>query len=100
MNLTTGKGDDSTCKVLSGGPGGVPHTHHIDSRSHSLSALILPGWPIALALLAQIAQANAWDGTWKWASYAERIAYGERFIAEAREIARESCGRPYFGTYC
>ena len=36
---------------------------------------------LAMLLFAQTA--NAWAGTWKWGEYAERIAWGEQFIAQS-----------------
>lgn len=33
-------------------------------------------------------------------AYDERIAWGAVQIAHVREIAREYCGQPYFGTVC
>lgn len=56
--------------------------------------------PLLAALLLFAQAANPWDGTWKWATYPERIAWGEQFIAQSRQIADENCGKQYFGTYC
>jgi hypothetical protein len=55
---------------------------------------------LAVLLFAQTYPASAWDGTWTWGTYQERIAYGEQVIAESATIAREHCGQPYFGTIC
>jgi len=47
---------------------------------------------VLLVLFAQLSPSGL--------SYEERLAYGAQFIAQVREIARQYCGQPYFGTVC
>lgn len=61
---------------------------------------------LVLALFAQVARSD-WDGTWlphgegrPFATYEEYVAYKQVLYDQAREIAKEHCGEPYFGTWC
>jgi len=55
-------------------------------------------WFYIAMLFAQTS--NPWDGTWKWATYAERAAWDAQWKTQIRIDTDANCGRPYWGTYC
>lgn len=62
--------------------------------------MIVPSPPLILAALLFAQTSNPWDGTWKWATYAERVAWDRQWHAQIAADAEANCGKPYFGTYC